>query len=94
MNDPVVITFLSGMVTAGLLAAGLFFARFWSRSKDVLFLAFSWAFWLLAVNQALVALVPEPNDRQSWFHLLRVAAFVLIGAAIIRKNVAHRPERD
>jgi hypothetical protein len=94
VNDPVVTAFLSGMVTAGFLAAGLFFARFWSRSRDVLFLAFSSAFWLLAANQALVALVSEPSEKQSWFHLLRVAAFVLIAAAIIRKNVADRPGRD
>jgi O-antigen ligase len=86
VNDPVVTVFLSGMVTAGFLAAGLFFARFWSRSRDFLFLAFTLAFWLLALNQALVVLLPEPNDRESWFYLLRVAAFLLIAAAIIRKN--------
>ncbi len=86
MNDPVVNTFVSGMVTAGFLAAGLFFARFWSRSRDFLFLAFTAAFWLLALNQALVVLVPEPNGGQSWFYLLRVAAFLLIAAAIVRKN--------
>jgi uncharacterized protein DUF5985 len=86
VNDPVVNTFLSGMVTAGFLTAGLFFARFWSRSRDFLFLAFAAAFWLLAANQALVVLVLEPGDRQSWFYLLRVAAFLLIAVAIVRKN--------
>ena len=63
VNDPIVNTFLAGMVTAGFLAAGLFFARFWARSRDVLFLAFTAAFWLLALNEALVALVPEPAWR-------------------------------
>ena len=34
MNDPSVNMFLAGMVTAGFLACGLFFARFWVRSRD------------------------------------------------------------
>ena len=41
MNDPFINMFLSGMVTAGFLAVGLFFARFWSRGRDLLFLAFT-----------------------------------------------------
>ena len=41
MNDPAVNLFLAGMVTSGFLAGGLFFARFWVRSRDSLFLAFS-----------------------------------------------------
>jgi len=94
MNVPVVNSFLSGMVTAGFLAAGLFFARFWARSREFLFLAFAAAFWLLALNQALVALVPEPEERQSWFYLLRVAAFLLIAIAIIRKNAAGGSAKD
>jgi hypothetical protein len=86
VNDPVVNVFLAGMVTAGFLAGGLFFARFWTRSRDFLFLAFTLAFWLLALNQALIVLVSQPSDSQSWLYLLRVAAFVLIAIAIIRKN--------
>ena len=86
MNDPIVNAFLGGMVTLGFLAAGLFFARFWRRSRDLLFVAFAAAFWLLALNQALVALVPQSDSGKSWFYLLRVAAFVLIAAAIVHKN--------
>ena len=86
MNDPAVNLFLAGMVTSGFLAGGLFFARFWVRSRDSLFLAFTASFWLLALNQALVALDQEPEANQSWFYLLRVAAFLLIAAAIARKN--------
>jgi hypothetical protein len=78
--------FLGGMVTAGFLAGGLFFARFWVRSRDSLFLTFSAAFWLLALNQALVSLVNQPESNEVWLYLLRVAAFVLIAVAIVRKN--------
>jgi hypothetical protein len=93
VNDPFVNTFLAGMVTAGFLAAGLYFARFWSRSRDFLFLAFSAAFWLLALNEALVALAP-PAGGQSWFYLLRVIAFLLIAAAIVLKNAAAPHEEN
>jgi hypothetical protein len=90
MNDPTLVAFLSGMVTAGFMAAGLFFVRFWVRSRDTLFLAFSAAFWLMAANQALVSLVSATDEAQSWFYLFRVAAFILIAAAIIRKNADDR----
>jgi hypothetical protein len=86
VNDPIVNSFLAGMVAAGFLAGGLFFARFWWRSRDVLFLAFTAAFWLMALNQLLITLVPEPDASKSWFYLLRIAAFLVIAAAIIRKN--------
>ncbi len=92
MRDPGLIVYLSGIVTAGFLACGLFFAKFWWRSRDVLFLAFGAAFWLLAVNAALVVLVPEPEHARSGFYLLRVAAFLLIAVAIFRKNSGGRAD--
>ena len=72
--------------------SGLFFARFWARSRDILFLAFTAAFWLLALNQALVALIQQPEVSQSWPYLLRVAAFLLIAAAIVGKNAGDTGE--
>lgn len=81
-----VISFFSGIVCAGFLACGLFFLRFWSHSRDFLFLAFAAAFWLLALNVAVLILVPEPEEIRSWFYLIRLVAYVLIAIAIIRKN--------
>jgi hypothetical protein len=86
VNGPIVNAFLAGMVTLGFLASGLFFVKFWRRSRDLLFVAFAAAFWLMALNQALVVLVPETDSAKSWFYLLRVAAFVLIAVAIVYKN--------
>jgi hypothetical protein len=80
------ISFTSGMISAGFLACGLFFLRFWTRSHDFLFLAFAAAFWLLALNVAVVILIPEPDETRSWFYLIRVVAYVLIVIAIVRKN--------
>lgn len=78
--------FLSGAVTLGFLLCGLHFLRFWKRSRDSLFLAFACAFWLLGLNQALLALANIPVEERSWVYLLRLAAFVLIIAAIAAKN--------
>jgi hypothetical protein len=80
-------SFLYGMATMGFIVAGLFFLRFWQRTRDRLFLTFGGAFWLLALNQAVVALSGIPREEQSWVYLLRIAAFSLLIVAIIAKNM-------
>ena len=92
MSDQSVNMFLAGMVTAGFLASGLYFARFWARSRDSFFLAFAAAFWLLALNQMSVVVLHGPEVNQVWLYLLRVAAFLLIAAAIVRKNAGDTGE--
>lgn len=87
------IEFVSGAITLGFLTVGLFFLRFWHRTRDRLFLAFAAAFALLAVNQALVALAGVPREDQSWIYLIRLLAFILIIAAIVQKNLGRRPRR-
>lgn len=78
--------FLSGAITFGFFVAGLFFARFWRRTRDGLFLAFAAAFALLGLNQALLVLSGIPIEERSPLYLLRLAAFLLIIVAIVRKN--------
>lgn len=78
--------FVSGLITMGFLVSGLFFIRFWTRTRDPLFAAFAAAFWLLAANQALLALSDLPVEEKSWMYLLRLASFVLIILAIALKN--------
>jgi hypothetical protein len=55
-----------------------------------LFMLFGLAFGLLALNQVLVALSGIPRDEQSLIYLIRLAAFVLIIVAIVRKNIGRR----
>jgi hypothetical protein len=81
------LAYLSGAITMGYLVAGLFFLRFWFRTRDGLFAAFAAAFWLLALNQAVTTLSGVPREELSWIYLLRVAAFSLIIIAVVRKNV-------
>jgi heme A synthase len=78
---------LAGMVTMGFLIAALFFVRFWRRTGDPLFATFAVAFVLLAVNQALIGVSNVPNEGHSWLYLPRLAAFALLIAAIVWKNM-------
>lgn len=78
--------FLSGMVTAGYLVAALFFFRFWHRTKDSLFANFSIAFLLFASGQFGSIWFDGQHDDNTWIFLLRLAGFVLLLVAIVRKN--------
>ena len=78
--------FLSGSITFGFLMAGVFFLRFWRRTSDSLFLAFAIAFALLGLGQAIQALGNIPQEERSHIYLIRLAAFSIILAAIMRKN--------
>ena len=78
--------FVSGLITAGFLVSGLFFIRFWARSREPLFLAFAAAFMLLAANQGLLIVAGIEIEDQTWLYLLRLAAFVLIMWGIWQKN--------
>lgn len=84
--------FIAGFVAAGFTMAGLFFLRFWSRTRDGLFLIFACAFWLFALSATLVSIAGVPREEQSWIYLLRLAGFVLIVAGIVSKNTrGNRP---
>ena len=85
-----VLDFLSGAITMGFFVCGLFFWQFRRRTGDSLFLCFAVAFWLLALGQALLALAGIPVEERSSIFLLRLAAFLLIIFAILRKNLGGR----
>jgi uncharacterized membrane protein len=78
--------FLSGAVALGFFICGLFFLRFWKRTRDELFLAFAAAFALLGTGQSVIALANIPTEEKGALYLIRLAAFLLIIFAIYRKN--------
>ena len=88
--DPVAAAYMGGLLTAGFLAVALLFLKFWRRTRDGLFLSFAAAFVLLAVNQAVPVLADIPSENLSGVYLLRLAAFLLIIWAILRKNMGRR----
>ncbi|HUP60226.1 MAG TPA: DUF5985 family protein [Thermoanaerobaculia bacterium] len=77
---------VSGMLVAGYLVAALFFARFWTQSRDRLFLLFAAAFGLLAIQRLALSVSGGPLEDQTLFYLLRLFAFAVIAFAIIDKN--------
>ena len=87
------IEFLSGAVTLGYLVAAGFFARFWRKTGERLFVAFAIAFVVLALNQALAQWLGAADERVAYTYLLRVLAFLLILAAIIDKNFSQRGKK-
>ncbi|MEW5791814.1 MAG: DUF5985 family protein [Pseudomonadota bacterium] len=81
---------MTGAIAMASLIAGLFFLRFWKKTRDRLFLFFALAFWLLAVNRVGLAFVDEALEAYTFLYLLRLLAFLLILFAILDKNRAAR----
>jgi hypothetical protein len=85
--------FISGALMMGLAIAGGFFLRFYRQTADRLFAYFAVAFWTMAVSRVALALVPSADEVRPLFYLLRLAAFVMILAAIVDKNRSRAPRR-
>jgi uncharacterized membrane protein YeiB len=83
-----------GAIVMGYAVASLFFLKFWRRTRDGLFLAFSAAFLLMAATPCLTAILHIPKEEQSPFYLLRLAAYLLIIGAIVAKSVKGRQRPD
>jgi hypothetical protein len=80
------IAVISGALVAGYLVAALFFARFWTQSRDRLFAMFSAAFVILAIQRLALALSAAPMEDRTLLYVLRLIAFGVIAFAIIDKN--------
>lgn len=77
---------IAGMLSAGYLIVALFFLRYWSRTRDRLFIYFSLAFALLAVQRIASAIMFLWSESATWTYLVRLLAFTLILWAIVDKN--------
>lgn len=82
------IDFLSGAVALAYLVAGVYFLRFWRRTKDALFLGFAVAFMLLALNQIIASALGSTDERAGYSYLLRIVGFLVILGTIIGKNIS------
>jgi hypothetical protein len=78
--------FLGGAISMGFAVAALLFLRFWRRTHELLFLAFSASFLLLGATQALLILTDVPLEERSRLYLLRLVAFLLILGALWWQN--------
>lgn len=69
--------------------AGLFFFRFWARTRDRLFALFAIAFWVLMCERALLVGTGADTELLPYIYTVRLAAFLLIIAAVVDKNRKH-----
>jgi len=85
--------FLSGMICAGCLVAGLFFLKFWHRTRDALFVFFCAAFWILALERVVLVYFQNNNDFRPVVYLMRVVAcgFITVGIGLKNRNTPRAP---
>lgn len=83
--------FLQGAAAMACTVAGLFFLRYWRTTRDRFFLYFLAGFFAFALNWVGLAAIQPTHESTHWFYLLRLAAFVLIIAAIVDKNRRAQP---
>jgi hypothetical protein len=80
--------FIFGLIATTSLVAALFFLRFWHRTRDLLFAAFALAF--LFQGGTAIAMVyihdANPDSFHSWMYVTQLCTYLLILAAILRKN--------
>jgi hypothetical protein len=81
---------LLGALVMGSFVVGLFFLRFWRRTRDRLFALFALAFWVLGLNWLGLAVLVTTQEQRTIFYVLRLIAFVLILLAIADKNRSTR----
>jgi hypothetical protein len=77
---------LIGAIAAGWLVAGLYFFRFWRRTRDRFFLWFALSFWLESANRVALGLHANLQEDSPALYGLRVVAYGLILLAIWQKN--------
>jgi hypothetical protein len=78
--------FVAGATCLAYLAAGLFFLRFWTETRERLFAIFAVAFAVLGINRILLSYLAEPQEARTVLFFVRALAYLLILAAIIDKN--------
>lgn len=78
--------FISGAIMMASFTVGLFFLRFWRKTRDRFFAIFAFAFFLLAVERLTLVLVEVVDEVRSFFYIIRLFAFIFILLAIVDKN--------
>ena len=80
--------FLLGVLSTLSIVAGLYFLKFWRKTRDGLFLAFAAAFLIRGLNEISRVSMARPNEASPLSYLVTLVASLLIVIAIVRKNLA------
>jgi Family of unknown function (DUF5985) len=78
--------FFDGAIAFGYAVAGLFFLRFWRDSREALFGYFAVAFWMFAINYAVLGLIPLADEKRPYVFVIRLIGFAAILWGIAAKN--------
>lgn len=82
--------FLLGATVLACAVTGLYFLRFWRKTRDRLFVIFAIAFWTLGVNWLALSFTHPEAEYRPALYLIRLLAFLLILFGIYDKNRAAR----
>lgn len=85
--------FLFGMVAMACVVIGLYFFKFYMRTKDRLLAYFGVGFWLLAIERLILALSAHEGEARSLIYIIRLIAYALIIYGIVEKNRGPKPFR-
>lgn len=80
--------FLIGFTAACSIVAGFFFLRFWSDTRDLIFLGFAAFFFIQGGIYASLPDYSHPNVPSAWVFVLRLVSALIVLAAILWKNAA------
>ncbi|WII72380.1 DUF5985 family protein [Bdellovibrio sp. 22V] len=80
--------FVYGAVMMASVIAGLFFLKFWRKTRDRFFAIFAAAFFLLAIERWFFLFIQIQNEVHTYIFVIRLFAFLLILGAVVDKNRA------
>jgi low temperature requirement protein LtrA len=82
--------FINGAIMMEFIIAGVFFLRFWRRTRDQLFLMFALGFGIMAVNRLFLDLYTErgsdEGEHRTLIYGVRLLAFGMFLLGILIKN--------
>jgi hypothetical protein len=79
--------FLLGIIVAACIVAAAYFYKFWTKTRDPLFLSFSIAFLIEGCNRTAFLFVTDPEGGDPIIYSVRLASYLTILAAIAYKNL-------
>lgn len=85
----IALTYMNGALSLGCAVIALFFLRYHRLSRDELFLWFAGAFAALGAQWTLLTF-GRSSEHAHLLYIVRLVAFLMIVAAILRKNRATR----
>lgn len=80
--------FLWGALATGSITVGMIFLKFWSQTRDRLFLMFAASFLVFSLNWTVLAFTSAEDETRHYAYFIRMFAFLLILVGIIEKNRA------